>query len=56
VPFHGARAEEEPRADLRVREAVAGQLGDLSLLRRQVVARLDGSRAGVLAVFAPVCM
>ena len=29
VPLDGARAEEQPRADLRVRQAVAGQPGDL---------------------------
>ena len=34
VPLDGAWAEEQAGADLRVREPVAGELGDLSLLRR----------------------
>ena len=49
VPLDGARAEEEPRPDLRVREPVAGQLGDLVLLRGQIVVRLDGPFADPLA-------
>ena len=38
VPLDRARAEEELRADLRVRQAVASEPGDLRLLRGQVVA------------------
>ena len=34
VPLDGARAEEQAGADLGVREPVAGELGDLALLRR----------------------
>src|SRR6185312_12702265 len=49
MPFHGARAEEEPCTDLRVRQAVPGQLRNLPLLRRQIVARLDSALAYVLA-------
>ena len=40
MPLDGARADEQLRADLRVREPVAGQPGDLCLLRRQLVARV----------------
>src|ERR1700741_5411197 len=53
VPLHGAPAEEEPRPDLRVREPVAGELGDLSLLRGQLVARLGAALLGA-RVAAPV--
>src|SRR3954468_15838488 len=49
MPFDGARAEEELRADLRVREAVARQPGDLLLLRRQGIARLGTPLADRLA-------
>ena len=49
VPLHRAPAEEKPRADLGVREAIAGQFGDLPLLRRQLVARVDGPLADGLA-------
>ena len=42
VPLDGARAEEQLGADLRVRQAVAGEPGDLLLLRRELVARLGG--------------
>ena len=49
VPLHGARAEEQPRADLRVRQPVAGQPRDLPLLRGQLVARLDPALAHLLA-------
>src|SRR4051812_30685648 len=48
VPFDRTRAEEQPGADLRVGEAVACQTGDLVLLRREVVARLDGALAHLL--------
>src|SRR5262249_53911844 len=43
VPLDGARAEEEPGADLGVGQAVAGEPRDLPLLRRQLVVRLDRS-------------
>ena len=49
VPFDGAGAEEQPGADLRVGQAVAGQAGDLLLLGRELVARLDGALAHLLA-------
>ena len=39
VPLHRARADEQLRADLRVRKAVAGEPGDLLLLRRELLAR-----------------
>ena len=38
MPFDGAGAEEQAGADLGIREALAGELGDLSLLGGQVVA------------------
>ena len=44
VVLDGARADEQPRADLRVGEAVARQPGDLRLLRGELVARLGGAR------------
>src|SRR3954452_1362462 len=44
----GARADEEPGADLGVRQAVGGEPRDLCFLRGQVVARLDAPLAGVL--------
>src|SRR5829696_1287475 len=49
MPLHGARAQEQPRRDLRIRQALAGQRRDLSLLRGQVVARLDRTLAHLLA-------
>ena len=49
VPLHGPRAEEQPRADLRVRQPVAGQPRDLPLLRGQLVARLGRPLADRLA-------
>ncbi len=48
VPLDGATAEEQPRPDLGVREAITGKLGDLPLLRRQIVARLGGPLADSL--------
>src|SRR5262249_27313363 len=33
VPLHRARAEKQPGPDLGIREPVAGELGDLPLLR-----------------------
>src|SRR3954464_1470278 len=45
VPPHGAWANEEPGADLRVRYPAARELSDLPFLGRQVVARHDGRLA-----------
>jgi len=49
MPLNGPRTEEEPRTDLRIRQAIAGQACDLSLLRGQVVAGLDRPLAHLLA-------
>src|SRR3954454_2529957 len=49
MPLHRARAEEEPDADVRIREALAGQTRDLPLLGGENVAGLDGPLAHVLA-------
>ena len=49
VVLDGARADEQLRADLGVRAAVAGEPGDLRLLRRERVARLGGALARRLA-------
>src|SRR3954469_19508011 len=49
MPLDGPRAEKESRTDLGIREALAGQRRDLSLLRGQVVARLDRPLAHRLA-------
>src|SRR5580693_5274399 len=49
VPLDRARTDEQLRADLRVRQAVAGQPGDLLLLRRELVARVGASLADLLA-------
>jgi hypothetical protein len=43
VPFDGARAQEQPAADFRVRESVAREPGDLVLLGSERVAWLDGA-------------
>ena len=45
----GARGQEQPGADLRVRRAVAGQPGDLGLLNGQLEPGGDGALAGGLA-------
>ena len=37
MPLHGSRTKEQARPDLRVRQPVTSQFGDLPLLRRQVV-------------------
>src|SRR4029453_4573312 len=42
-PFHGACADEEVGADLRVRQAVTGQPGDLLLLWREPVSRVGAA-------------
>jgi hypothetical protein len=44
VPLDRARAEEELRADLRVRVPVGRQAGDLRFLRSQFISRLDRAR------------
>ena len=49
VPFDRARGQEQLRADLRVRQAGAGQPGDLLLLRRELVARIGVSLSHLLA-------
>src|SRR5262245_44836560 len=49
VPLDGSRAEEQLGADLRVREALRRQPCDLSLLRGQLVPRLDAALAHCLA-------
>src|SRR3954453_16768106 len=49
MPFDGARAEEEPGADLGVGQAVAGQAGDLPLLTGELVARVRRDLAHLLA-------
>ena len=50
VPFDRARGQEQLGADLGVGAAVAGQPGDLLLLRREPVARLGAALAYLLAV------
>src|SRR4051795_4820194 len=49
MPFDGAGAEEQAGADLGIRQALAGELGDLSLLRGEVVASLGDPPADLLA-------
>jgi hypothetical protein len=49
VVLDGVRADEQPRPDFRVREAVAGETGDLRLLGGKVAPCLDGAFAGMLA-------
>src|ERR1700730_3681472 len=49
VPFDRARGQEQLGADLRVRQAVAGQPCDLLLLRGEMVARLEAPLAHFLA-------
>jgi hypothetical protein len=44
-----ARADEQPGADLRVRQPIARQPGDLHLLRGELIARLDSALARRLA-------
>ena len=45
----GVLADEQPRADVRVREAVAGEPRDLDLLGGQLLAGLDPALADALA-------
>src|SRR3954452_11750954 len=49
MPLHGAGAQEETDANLRVREPVASETGDLLLLGGQLVAGLDRPPAHRLA-------
>jgi hypothetical protein len=42
-------ADEQPLADVGVRETVAGETGDLSLLRGEFIAGLDTAFADLLA-------
>jgi hypothetical protein len=49
VVLDGAAADEQPGADLGVRETVAGQERDLGLLSGELVAGLDGAFADALA-------
>jgi hypothetical protein len=49
MPLDRARADEEPRADLRIRQAVPGEPGDLVLLGSEPVTRLDAARPHLLA-------
>ena len=49
MPLNGPRAEEEPRADLRIGQPIAGEPRDLPLLGGQIVARVDRPLAHLLA-------
>src|SRR5690349_20800571 len=49
MPFDRPWAEEESRADLRIGHAVAGEPGDLLLLRGELVACLGAALADLLA-------
>src|ERR687898_3229940 len=49
MPFDRAGADEEAGPDLRVGQSVTGEAGDLLLLRRELVARLGGALANLLA-------
>jgi hypothetical protein len=49
MPLDRARADDEPRADLRVGVPAAGQPRDLRLLRGQLVERLRAAPAHRLA-------
>src|SRR5438105_14489846 len=54
VVLDGVLADEEPPADFRIGEAVAGEARALRLLRGEVASRLDGAFAGVLAGRLPL--
>jgi amino acid transporter len=49
VVLHGARADEQPRRDRGVGQALTGQPRDLILLGSQLIPGTDGSLAGLLA-------
>jgi hypothetical protein len=49
MPLDGPRTEEQPGTYLVVREPVTGQLGDVALLRGEIVAGLDDAPAALLA-------
>src|SRR5207249_7448593 len=49
VPLDGPRAEEQASADVRVREPVASQLTNLTLLCGEIVAGLGDDPAALLA-------
>src|SRR5215211_6870945 len=49
MPLDGPPAQEEPRPDLGVRQPIGGKQRDLSLLRSQIVASLDGPPPHLLA-------
>jgi hypothetical protein len=39
--FHGTRTYEQPRRDFPVGEAIRGEAGDLGLLRRELIGRIN---------------
>src|SRR4051812_35585073 len=49
VVLHGAAADEQPRSDVRVRDAVASESCDLGLLNSEVIPGLNGAFADPLA-------
>src|SRR4029077_13275458 len=49
VVLHRAAADEQPRGDVRVRDALTGEACDLGLLNSQVVPGLNGAFADSLA-------
>ncbi len=49
MPLNGPRAEEEPGADLRIGQPIAGEPRDLPLLGGQIVACVDRPLAHLLA-------
>src|SRR6187200_3117268 len=49
MPLYGPRAEEQPRTDVRIRQPIAGEARDLPLVGGQIIARLDGPLAHLLA-------
>src|SRR4051794_40646252 len=49
VVLHGAAADEQPLTDVRVRDPLAGEPCDLSLLSREVLPGLNGAFADSLA-------
>src|SRR5947209_13701096 len=49
VPLDGAGTEEQPGADLRIGKSGASELGDLPLVRRELIACLERALAHLLA-------